>query len=134
MESRRREPLMATGLRCLSWREWDNGQLESFICFSSGGYLHGVNIDYNSTGRKLAIEYYLKGNKVDKETYSEAQKKDATLPPVFENPQKYKELLSQEIKDLIELYKLVEPVKIPLKFDAEGKIITKSGKVFVLPK
>jgi len=95
---------------------------------------NGILIYFHEDDTLQEISYYLKGNKVNKAQYAAAQKKDETLPPLFANAPKYKETLSLEIKGLIEAYKTVEPVKIPLKFDDQGTIITKSGRPFVLPK
>ena len=111
----------------------DLKNLRGIVYFSESGEYHGVMLTYSRNGALQEILYFLEGNKVEKEEYAEAQKKDGTLPPLYDNAQNYKKLLSQEIKGLLESYKAIEPVIIPLQFDKEGRLLTKSGRPFVLP-
>jgi len=89
---------------------------------------------YEDSGKIGELVFLLRGVTVNKDEYQKASKTNKEIPKLLEKSKAYKKHLHPDIAALIRSYKSIEAVKIPLKLNDEGKIVTKSGKPFILPK
>ena len=102
---------------------WPDGRFRSRAWSDSEGQFHGPVI-LNETGAKQKqrseITYYVHGMKVSKKQYVAVAERDSTLPKRLEDPETYKQL-SERTKRIIEHYKNVKPLKIPLEAPTADK-------------
>lgn len=103
------------------------------------GLTDGLNafsgvVAYYSKNREIReFRYFLKGNIVERDQYLEASQDIKKIPLLLKDSQDYKKHLNAEIVRLIDEFEKLEKVKIPLKFNEDGSIVTVSGNPFVLP-
>jgi len=87
--------------------------------------LHGPIARFDAAGNVTELRWFVNSNEVTSAEYSAAAVADATLPPYYADGREYKKYLMPEIKNLAEKYLKAQRVKIPLKFDAQGKALIK---------
>ena len=94
----------------------ENGKLYCYGKFETRAQLNGPTVYFSKTGQPIEKElvYYIHGKKVTKEEYLEASEKDSTLPKLEEDLEKYKEYALEKTQAIIDKYKNMEPVEIPL--------------------
>jgi antitoxin component YwqK of YwqJK toxin-antitoxin module len=89
-------------------------------CYSPEGGLHGPALSFSQSGAVVSTTWYVNESKVSESEYKTAASTDATLPPYNENPARYKELATPEVKAVLKKYRNAPRVKIPLEFDTTG--------------
>lgn len=102
---------------------WPDGRFEDRIWGDCQGHFHLMIL--NETGPKQKqrsdVTYYVHGTKVSKKQYLAAAAKDASLPKPLDDPEKYK-VLSEREKRIIEHYKKLKRVKIPLEAPTDNTL------------
>jgi antitoxin component YwqK of YwqJK toxin-antitoxin module len=102
---------------------YTEGNLRSMEHFNDRGELHGPYICYTSRGDTIEKMWFVKDQEVTEAQYAAAAAKDPALPPYYEDTTKYREFVTPEVKALLEKYRTMPRVKIPLEFDAQGNPI-----------
>jgi len=82
--------------------------------------LHGPQISFLPDGTVANAKWYLNGKKVSEVEYASAAAKDTSLPPYYIDKTKYREINDSEARTVVQHYKNLPRVKIPLEFDAQG--------------
>jgi antitoxin component YwqK of YwqJK toxin-antitoxin module len=93
-----------------------NGKLRSWGIFNKKGKLHGPIVYFDANGKNTEISYCFDGQKIDEQAYKNKVSEDATLI-YFSDPQQYQSLITDEVRAVVEKYKNITPVKIPLVLD-----------------
>lgn len=97
------------------------GELESICFWAEGGRLNGPVAIFNAGGSTKEIEWRVGGRNVTEKEYSDiVTKASIDFPPYYSNAQKYKALVDAETKMLVDQYRKMPRVKIPLEFDKDG--------------
>jgi antitoxin component YwqK of YwqJK toxin-antitoxin module len=122
---------------------YDNGQAKSLMWYKNGRYegcsfafekngdlrclgffrkgeLDGPFVYFNPEISPKQSTLYLNGIEVDENKYVEARKKDSSLPGLVRDLNDFKKELTPEILQLVQNYKKLPRVKIPLRFDKDG--------------
>jgi len=84
---------------------------------------HGPCLRFGQDGSVAEKKWYIRGKIVSEAVYADAAAKDSNLPPYYADPVKYKNLIDAEVQPLIQRYRNMQRVKIPLEFDAQGNPI-----------
>lgn len=101
---------------------YENG-LVDHIVWSRGPYIY-----FERDGAIQKKRWTLKGwefedSDVSEEEYAKAAALDKSLPPYFADAQRYKQFVTPEVKALVEKYRALPHVKIPLEFDDKGETV-----------
>jgi len=101
---------------------FENGQLKSWAHCNTQGQLHGPIVRFDDKGDLEKINYYITGGEVDLDKYSMACPIDSTLPKILASPAMYREqVITAEIKQLIEKYCQQKPILLPLEREEENR-------------
>jgi len=100
-----------------------DGELQSWGNFNSEGRLHGPSVYFEPNINPKQITFYVNGVEADESHYLEEAKKDSNLPPFYKDLTEYKKMLTPEIQQIVEKYKNLPRVKIPLELGANGNIL-----------
>jgi antitoxin component YwqK of YwqJK toxin-antitoxin module len=100
---------------------FESGAPAAIGVFSEDGVPNGPFIEFTQKGDVRRASWYLRGREVDAPAYQKAQSTNPSLPPYFPNTKRYKETAAQEAGALVEKYRRMPRVKIPLQFDREGR-------------
>ena len=94
--------------------------LSSVICSSAEGFLHGPRVDFSRGGTVTTKQWFVNNKEVTESEYAATASSDPSLPAYFADATKYKEFVDAEVKALLEKFRKLPPVKIPLDFDQAG--------------
>ena len=75
---------------------------------------HGPAVDYRQEGQVERLLLCVHGKDVSADAYRKACETDATLPRYRKDPQEYRKLLTPRVRQLMDRYRRLPPVKIPL--------------------
>ena len=92
---------------------YNDGSLAYASCFRDDKR-HGVFVQYDHKGQVRDLIYRIHNRVVSPEEYRKACKADASLRPYEEDPQNYRKLLTPRVRQLMDKYRRLPPVKIPL--------------------
>jgi len=99
-----------------------NGDLRC-LGFFKQGKLHGPSVYFEPNISPKQTTFYVNGVEVDENHYLEEAKKDSTLPSVYKDLTEYKKMLTPDIQQIVEKYKNLPRVKIPLELDVNGNLL-----------
>ncbi|EDY15968.1 MORN variant repeat protein [Chthoniobacter flavus Ellin428] len=105
---------------------YEHGTLSGMNFAAKRGSYVGPAIHFDKSGAVETVKWLLvqRGSQqtVTEAEYAQAAALDPTLPPYYHEPDKYKELVSPEVRALVKHYQEMR-VKIPLEFGLDGKPI-----------
>ena len=103
---------------------YEDGTLSGMNFAAKRGSYVGPAIHFDKSGAVETVKWLLvqRGSQqtVTEAEYAQAAALDPTLPPYYHEPDKYKELVSPEVRALVKHYQEMR-VKIPLEFGPDGK-------------
>lgn len=119
------------GTRSLVWQKDGNnvgnafsfyrtGNVMGITCHSSEGGLLGPHLGFSPTGSLTKNAWYIRGKEVSESAYAGAAASDPRLPPYYSDATEYKQFVNAEVRALLEKYRTMPRVKIPLEFDEHG--------------
>lgn len=100
------------------------GRIATMGFVSSEGLEVGPRIAFTDQGVFQTVSWHLgrmDGKLVTAEEYAAAQAANPLLPPYYADINDYKKFIKKEVQHLIENYRKMPPVKIPLEFANDGK-------------
>jgi len=101
----------------------ENGELAVIAFFSSIGQPNGPLIEFSKAGVVTKKSWYLENREISESEYAFAASRNSSLPPYYSDAREYKKLVSEDARILLEKYRTMTSVKIPLEFDKEGNPI-----------
>jgi len=99
------------------------GRLNLFGRFDEAGRLSGPFITLEADGSLVKARWFVHGREVTEEEYATATKNDSSLFPYFADKSRYRESVDQSSVSLVEKYRRMQPVRIPLEKGKDGNWI-----------
>jgi antitoxin component YwqK of YwqJK toxin-antitoxin module len=100
---------------------YEGGKLERWRTADATGALDGPDVGQDEHNDRAWVQYYIRGERVSDQRYEQEAKKDLRLPAFKRDPKDYlRDVVPAEVKALIEHYKNLPPVTIPLEYKEEG--------------
>ena len=99
----------------------DNGSVRH-VGFGSGPFIY-----FQPEGSVEQKIWRANGSKVTEAEYKRLAAADFSLIPYYEDASRYKQLVDDSVKAILEKYRNLPPVKIPLELGADGNPLPASG-------
>jgi antitoxin component YwqK of YwqJK toxin-antitoxin module len=96
---------------------YDTGSVMEMYCYSNNGDPDGPALEFSPVGSVNMKSWYINGKEVTETAYAAAAAHDPSLPAYHADVREYKQLISAEVSALLEKYRTMPRVKIPLEFD-----------------
>lgn len=95
----------------------EDGSLLSIGFISNDGVHNGPIISFS---KDRSVTWFIKNREVSKEEYAKAALGNSELPPVMAHLDEYKQLIPKETLALLDKYRRMSRIVIPLQFDKDG--------------
>ncbi|MCX6864898.1 MAG: hypothetical protein NTV46_01525 [Verrucomicrobia bacterium] len=94
---------------------YDNGELATILFFSNRGEPNGPMMEFSSKGALTKMSWYLNGREVQEAEYAAAVVADSSLPTYHADGNQYKQMVGENVRVLLEKYRTMQRVQIPLR-------------------
>jgi antitoxin component YwqK of YwqJK toxin-antitoxin module len=132
------EYFASNGIRSLVWMKngdvvgmafsfYSTGAVMEIYCYSNKGDPDGPALEFSPAGSVSMKSWYIHGRKVAETAYAAAAAHDPSLPAYHADASEYKQLVSAQVSALLEKYRTMPRVKIPLEFDQNGNPVPVSA-------
>ncbi|QIF05569.1 toxin-antitoxin system YwqK family antitoxin [Roseimicrobium sp. ORNL1] len=100
---------------------YENGELATIGFFSNNGQPNGPVVTFSRDGTRTRASWHLSGQEVSEAQYAAVALKDPSLPRYYPDLSEYKYRVGEDMREWLEKYRTMPPVKIPLQFNQEGE-------------
>lgn len=97
-----------------------DGGLMNLTLSSSEDTLQGIGVSFTHEGAVASKQWFFQNGEISEKEYEKAASSNPTLPAYYKDVSRYKEFVDAEVKALLEKYRELPRVKIPLEFDQAG--------------
>jgi antitoxin component YwqK of YwqJK toxin-antitoxin module len=107
------------------------GKLTYFIPYDDEGLTDGAYL--KEANGDVSFRFFIGGVEVNREEFIERRRRDEQVVDIPSSLEDCRRFLPKDFADFIAAIEKVRPIPIPLRLNADGKVLDSDGRVLILP-